>query len=133
VETSIVIAKTLREHFPHLTVYARARNRQHNFDLMEQGIKHIRRETFDSSLHLTGELLVDLGFPVKRAHAVMERFKKHDELMLVEQFKVRHDKTSFLNLARLGTQQLAQVLREDIEKTYIDTKDLIQEPKDLHE
>jgi monovalent cation:proton antiporter-2 (CPA2) family protein len=123
-ETSILIAQTIRAHFPHLKVYARSRNRQHTFNLMELGVTHIRRETFDSSLTLTGELLLGMGFSEKRTHSVIERFKKHDELMLAEQFKFRNDQTGFINISRIGTQQLAQVLREDAEKTYIDTKDL---------
>lgn len=123
-ETSLQIAETLRTHYPHLKVYARSRNRQHTFNLMELGVTHIRRETFDSSLTLTGELLKGMGFPDKRAHSVIERFKKHDELMLAEQFKFRNDQSGFINISRIGTQQLAQVLREDAEKTYIDSKDL---------
>jgi monovalent cation:proton antiporter-2 (CPA2) family protein len=123
-ETSVLIAETIRTHYPHLKVYARSRNRQHTFNLMEMGVKHIRRETFDSSLTLTGELLLGMGFTEKRAHSVIERFKKHDELMLAEQFKFRHDQPGFINISRIGTQQLAQVLREDAEKTYIDAKDL---------
>ncbi|MNL14698.1 Glutathione-regulated potassium-efflux system protein KefC [compost metagenome] len=123
-ETSVLIAQTIRAHFPHLKIYARSRNRQHTFNLMELGVDHIRRETFDSSLALTGELLLGMGFPEKRAHSVIERFKKHDELMLAEQFKFRNDRTGFINISRIGTQQLAQVLKEDSEKTYIDSKDL---------
>ncbi|MFS4461219.1 monovalent cation:proton antiporter-2 (CPA2) family protein [Bdellovibrio sp. HCB2-146] len=125
-ETATSIARTVRANFPHVKIYARARNRQHTFDLMDLGVTHIRRETLDSSLTLTQELLVELGHPQARAHSIIERFRKHDELMLAEQYKVRHDQKDFINVSRLGTQQLAQVLKEDLEKTYIDTKDLQQ-------
>ena len=36
------------------------------------------------------------------------------------QFKVRFDQKVFLDLSRQGMQQLAQVLKEDSEKTYIE-------------
>ncbi|HWU42826.1 MAG TPA: NAD-binding protein, partial [Bdellovibrio sp.] len=120
------IADTVRKNFPEVKIYARARNRQHVFDLMELGVEHIRRETIESSLSLTEELLTDLGIPATRARKMIERFRLHDELMLKEQYKVRYDQKLFLDLARLGTQQLAQVLKEDSEKTYI-------EPRELHD
>ncbi|QDK45861.1 potassium:proton antiporter [Bdellovibrio sp. ZAP7] len=131
VETSKKLAQMAKEHFKNLKIYARARNRAHVFDLLDIGIEmtHIRRETFESSLLLTRELLLDLGFPSDRARAVIERFHRHDELMMAEQYKVRHDQKLFLDTSRQGMQQLSEVLREDQIRTYIDAKDL-QKPED---
>ncbi|MBO9665498.1 MAG: cation:proton antiporter [Bdellovibrio sp.] len=122
VETSKEIAQIAKDHFPHLKVFARARNRQHVFELMDRGITHVRRETFESSLLLTKELLVELGYPSERARSIIERFHVHDELMLKEQYKLRHDQKLFLDVSRQGMQQLAQVLREDQTQTYIEQK-----------
>lgn len=119
VQTSNDIAQTLREGYPHLKIFARARNRQHNFDLLEAGVPFIRRETMDSSLSLTKQLLVEMGLPHRQAESVIDRFRLHDELMLQEQFKVRHDQKQFLDVTRQGAEQLAQVLKEDEERTYI--------------
>jgi voltage-gated potassium channel Kch len=124
VDSSKEIARVAHEEFPHLKVYARARNRNHVFDLMDVGIKKIRRETFDSSLILTRELLVDLGYPTERAQSILERFVQHDELMMEKQYKVRHDHKLFLDTSRQGMEQLAQVLREDQTQTYIEPKSL---------
>ncbi|WP_413574801.1 monovalent cation:proton antiporter-2 (CPA2) family protein [Bdellovibrio sp. HCB290] len=133
VETSKHIVELAREHHPHLKIYARARNRNHVFDLMDLGIelKHIRRETFESSLLLTRELLVDLGMPAARARSIIERFHRHDEIMMENQYKYRHDQKQFLDLSREGMRQLAQVLREDQTQTYIDAADTdtSEEPK----
>jgi monovalent cation:proton antiporter-2 (CPA2) family protein len=119
VETSVNIVKTLKQHFPHLKIFARARNRGHMFDLMDEGVTHIKRETFDSSLMFVKEFLVDLGYELKRATSIVERFKEHDELMVLEQHKVRHDDKMFVSLAKQGTAQLAQVLSEETERTYV--------------
>ncbi|MNJ92633.1 Glutathione-regulated potassium-efflux system protein KefC [compost metagenome] len=119
VETSKKIAEVIKQDFPHLQVFARSRNRQHTFDLMELGITHIRRETIDSSLNLTEQLLVALGVPEQRASSMIKRFLIHDEVMLEKQFAVRNDQKGFLDVSRQGVEQLAQVLREDSEKTYI--------------
>jgi monovalent cation:proton antiporter-2 (CPA2) family protein len=131
VDTSKKLAQMAKEHYPNLKIYARARNRAHVFDLLDIGIEmtHIRRETFESSLLLTRELLLDLGFPSERARAVIERFHRHDELMMAEQYKVRHDQKLFLDTSRQGMQQLSEVLREDQIRTYIDANDL-KKPED---
>ena len=44
VERSLATARTVRRHFPHLTVFARARNRQHVYALMDLGVTHIVRD-----------------------------------------------------------------------------------------
>src|SRR5579863_8159439 len=46
VEASVRTAVLAREQFPHLKVYARARNRQHAFALMDAGVTVIVRETY---------------------------------------------------------------------------------------
>lgn len=120
-ETALTIARVVREEFPHLKIFARARNRQHVFDLKDLGVDFIQRETFESSLQLTKSLLLELGFPQERTKTLIERFRTHDLLMIEEQYKVRHDEKVFLDVSRQGAEQLARVLREDTEKTYIET------------
>lgn len=121
VETSLRTATTVKNHFPHLKIYARARNRGHAFDLMERGITHIKRELFDSSVAFTQELLVDMGYEEKHAKRITERFTTHDEIMLKEQFNVRKDEKVFVSLSKQGSYQLAQVLAEESKQSLIDT------------
>ena len=120
-DTAINIAKTLTAEHPHLKIFARVRNRTHLFEMMELGIQHTKRETIESSLALTKTLLVEMGFTETRAATMIDRFRVHDELMAQEQFKVRKDHKILIDLSRQGIQQLAQVLREDTDKTYIET------------
>lgn len=120
VEASLQAARTIRHRFPHLKIFARARNRGHAFDLMEEGVTAIKRETFESSVDFVRELLIDRGMPEDRAADLIERFKTHDEIMLQEQFKVRADDKMFISVSKQGTAQLAQVLNEDRTRTYIE-------------
>ena len=122
VETSMEIVNTVKEHFPHLKIFARARNRGHVFDLMDAGVHKIKRELFDSSVYFVRDLLEDLGVPQEAAKRVVKRFKQHDELMMDEQYKVRHDDKEFVSLAKQSTAQLAQVLNDEMSRTYIDAK-----------
>ncbi len=120
VELSIKTAGLVRDNFPHLKIFARARNRGHYFDLMELGIVNIKRETFDSSVNFTKQLLLEMGFAKEKATRIIERFKTHDEVMVREQFKVRQDDKSLISVSQQGIAQLAQVLNDDDRQTHIE-------------
>jgi len=113
VESSLATARLVKEEFPNLTILARARNRGHVFELMDLGVQHIKRETFDSGLSFVGELLEKMGFSPKKSADLVERFRAHDERMLVEQHRVRKDDKMFISMAKQSTAQLAQVLNDD--------------------
>ncbi|MFN8791627.1 MAG: monovalent cation:proton antiporter-2 (CPA2) family protein, partial [Bdellovibrionales bacterium] len=86
VRASIETAQTVRARFPHLKIFARARNRQHAYELLELGLHHVKRETVDSSINFTAELLVEMGFAKDQARRIVERFRDHDETLLREQY-----------------------------------------------
>lgn len=119
VDMSLATASAIREHFPHLKIFARARNRGHNFDLLDLGVHNIKRETFDSSVNQVKDLLIEIGYGREKAQLLTERFKEHDELMLLEQYKVRTDDKSFMSVSKQGAAQLAQVLTEDSQQSYV--------------
>lgn len=118
-EQSLTTAQTLREHFPHIKIFARARNRGHVFEFMELGVTQIKRETFDASLSFVGDLLREMGHTAERAQSIVERFRVHDEVMMAEQYKVRTDENMYVSVATQGQAQLAQVMEQDSQQSYI--------------
>src|SRR6185312_829504 len=50
IATSLEIVSMVRTAFPKLTIFARARNRQHAYELNKLGVHYFKRELFDSSL-----------------------------------------------------------------------------------
>jgi len=120
VEQSLKTAELVKTNFPHLNIFARARNRGHSFDLMDLGVENIKREMFDSSVSFSKQLLLAMGFEKEKAAKIIERFRVHDEVMLKEQYKVRQDDKSFISVSQQGVAQLAQVLNEDTKQTHID-------------
>ena len=120
VDVSLETAKVVTEHFPNIKLFARARNRGHAFDLMDMQIPYIKRELFDSSVYFVEELLIEMGFEKSKAALLVERFKRHDELMLKEQYKVRADDNALVSVSKQAVIQLAQVLNEDSTKSYVD-------------
>lgn len=119
VEMNVKTAEVIKEHFPHIKIFARARNRGHVFSLMDLGVSVIKRETFDSSVHFVGDLLLDMGYEKDRVSTIVERFKSHDELMLHEQYKVREDDKQFVSISNQAMAQLAQVLNDESTQSYL--------------
>ena len=122
VESSARVAELVVQNYPHIKIFARARNRGHAFDLMALGVKEIKRETLDSSINFVKDLLIDMGFQTEKALDLVEKFKRHDELMMEEQFKVRDDEKSFINVSKQSTAQLAQVLASESNQSFIDSQ-----------
>jgi monovalent cation:proton antiporter-2 (CPA2) family protein len=113
VEDSIKAAENLKNHFPHVKIYARSRNRGHTFDLMDMGVAHIKRETFDSSLNFSRELLIDMGMDQAKVDNLIKKFAQHDHETVIEQHKVRNDEKQFMSIYNQAQAQLADVLSRD--------------------
>lgn len=86
---SIRTVRTVKKHFPHLSIYARARNRQHVFDLLDEGITNIYRETFLSGLEVGEHVLVDMGIPAEQVKVISEKFRRYDESTILRQHGAR--------------------------------------------
>jgi monovalent cation:proton antiporter-2 (CPA2) family protein len=113
VEASLRTAALAREQFPDLKVYARARNRQHAFSLMDLGAEVIVRETYSSSLEMAGRVLEALGITSAAARETVRRFREHDEATLAAQYAVKEDETKFIATTRAAAQQLEKLFEAD--------------------
>jgi monovalent cation:proton antiporter-2 (CPA2) family protein len=113
VQASLRTAREVQEHFPHLTIFARARNRAHAYQLMELGIQHVVRETFLSSLELTGDVLQELGFSYFEARATLDRFREHDEQLLQESFQYQRDEKKLIEIAERSRRELESLFSRD--------------------
>jgi glutathione-regulated potassium-efflux system ancillary protein KefC/glutathione-regulated potassium-efflux system protein KefB len=115
VEASIRTARTVRRHFPDLTVYARARNRFHAHRLMDLGVELIERETFLGSLDLARQVLEAVGMAGWEAQQIVARFQAHDEQTLRRQHAVYHDETQLIQSARQAAEELQGLFESDQE------------------
>jgi glutathione-regulated potassium-efflux system protein KefB len=114
VETSIRTAQIVRTHFPHVPIYARARNRQHVHRLMDLGIEEIEREAFLSSLELTKALLRGLGTAEKRAKWIIETFRDRDERRLYDDYTHYTDTEKIRLYALRQSQELEELFAQDL-------------------
>jgi monovalent cation:proton antiporter-2 (CPA2) family protein len=81
-ETSTKIAEHLQHTYPDLPVLARARNRQHYYELSRLGVATIYRETFGSAVELATETLRRLGVRAYTAQRIAAAWRQHDERAL---------------------------------------------------
>ncbi len=116
VEASLRTAETVRKHFPRLTIYARARNRKHAYQLMDLGVTVIRRETFLSSLDLAGSVLKGLGLSNSESQKTVETFEQHDEILLWAHYWHHNDENTMRTLTKEGAEELEELLAQDAAK-----------------
>jgi glutathione-regulated potassium-efflux system ancillary protein KefC len=109
IEQSVEIAKMVKEHFPGLTIVARARNVQHYYELFEQDVKYIERETFDSALMSARSALEHLGWQPHQARNLALRFRRHNVAQLRQIAPLRKDEARLIAAARQGRQQLEEL------------------------
>ncbi len=112
-EASVQCAELVRRHYPDLPIYARVRNRQHAFRLMDLGVTQVVRETFASSLELTEAVLTGLGFSADQAAHTVATFRRHDEGMLINQHAVHADEATLIQSAREASDQLRSLFESD--------------------
>lgn len=113
VESSLKTAQIVKKHFPNLKIVARARNRQHVFDLMKLGIQDIFRETFVSALEMAEDVLISLGKDSEHAAESIKKFREHDEKNLLEQYHISGDEKLLINFSKVSTRQLAELFKVD--------------------
>ena len=110
---SLALVDLAREHFPQLTIVARARNVQHWFQLNERGVKHIERETFDAALMSGRSTLEALGFERHQARNLALRFRRHNLEQLQEAVPHFRDESKLIALSKIGRQQMEQFMADE--------------------
>ncbi len=116
---SVETVEIIKEKFPNMKVFARARNRQHAYELMDMGIRFVKRETIDSSIYFVEELLVEMGMPQVKAHQIIEKFRQHDDSLLRQQYVNRFDEKALISASKLAVEQLEKVMKEDLTQSYV--------------
>ncbi len=115
VAASLRTAKTVKKHFPHLTIYARATDRRHVHQLMDLGVEVIQRETFLSSLDISRRVLIGLGLSDYDSDKAVQMFKEHDDRRLFDDWGQHNDEEKMVLLAKEAAEELEELLAQDAE------------------
>lgn len=110
-DANLEIVKLAKHHFPHLIVFARARNRRHAYELHKAGVNYFKRELFDSSLSVTKEILKFLDYSQEDIERKAQTFQEHDEAVLLKSFEFFEEELELINFARQATGELERILQ----------------------
>jgi glutathione-regulated potassium-efflux system protein KefB len=113
VEKSLKTVELARRRFPHLRIFARARNRRHAHQLMDYGVEQIVRETLHSSLYMTKQLLAEVGMGKAEVERTLTIFREHDERMLHDQHAYYDDEGQLIQTSLQAAAELDTLFRTD--------------------
>ncbi len=116
VETSVKIATIVKASFPLLPIYARVRNRQHAYKMLDLGVTLMERETYHSSLRLCERLLTDLDGDAEHAREVIASFQSWDEALLAKGYLVKQDEAQMVQNAKQAMDELGQIFEAEAER-----------------
>jgi glutathione-regulated potassium-efflux system ancillary protein KefC len=112
-EISLEIVRLAKSEFPHLQVFARARNRRHAYELSKAGVNYFKREVFDSSLDMAQQIMVSLGKNESDIRFKAMKFKQHDEAALMKSFDFFDNEPELVNFSRTQRSELERILQND--------------------
>lgn len=117
VQASVKLATMAKETFPGLKVFARARDREHAYRLIELGCEVISRELYASSLEVAKTTLLEIGLTESAAANTIRLFRQHDEKMLNDAVEHADDVEKRIQLAKQTQKELAELFSKDTEKS----------------
>ncbi len=112
-DTSLRLVDAVREHFPNLTIVARARNVGHYHQLRTRGVEVVERETFGSALTIGQKALVALGVGAYEARERADRFRRQNIASLEAIRPHWQDEERRVQMARSARQELEQQMELD--------------------
>ena len=115
VDQSLKLVDLAREHFPGLSLVARARNVRHYYALRDRGVDLIERETLDSALMSGRSVLELMGWHPHHARQLALRFRRHSVRQLEDMWPHHRDQATLVSLAKQGRQQLEELFAQERE------------------
>lgn len=116
IDASVRTAELISKHFPHLKVFARARNRQHAIKLLDLGVRYVVRETYFSSLDMAQSSLEALGLSRPEAAESIRRFDAHDRKMLEQQRAAGDDEQKLIQTVQDAAKELEGLFEADVQR-----------------
>lgn len=112
-EGSLRTAEIVKKHFPNLKIFARARNRQHAYKLMDIGVDYVIREAFLSGVELARNVLKNLGFSEEESQRIAQAFREYDEDLLKKQHAIYQDEAQMIAAAKRAALELKGLFEQD--------------------
>lgn len=127
-DNAIKTAKRIKEAYPKLKIYARARDRRHAYELDKIGVDYFERETFESAIHMGQEALKALGYRDEAAKRLAQKFADHDRKTLRASFDHFDDETALISFAQSAREELESLFESDRNEPDLNKDDPSQQP-----
>jgi glutathione-regulated potassium-efflux system ancillary protein KefC len=114
IEDSLALVDTVRRDYPSLTIFARARNVTHYYQLMDRGVTMIERETFESALKLGRSVLTaGLGQSAYRTRQAADKFRKYGTQNMLAVYPYYKDRDTYVSMAKRARDELETMIARD--------------------
>lgn len=112
-EKNIELSELVAKHYPHLKLFFRAKNRVDAYELIDNGVDKIYRESIHASVYMGVDILSELGFRKYTSLRKANDFIMHDNQALHKLSKHRHDADNYVQNVKEEIAQQERLLAED--------------------
>jgi len=113
---ALEIVDTVKKHFPHLTIVARAADRTQTYEMMQRGVPHIFREASGTAMEMVEKTLTLVGIPTQKAHRAAKRFRELDDQgiqTMVSIWQQHEFGEGYISAARQQIAEMERLFRTD--------------------
>jgi Kef-type K+ transport system membrane component KefB/voltage-gated potassium channel Kch len=114
-ETIGKIIDTCQKHFPHLRIMTRVAGRPEAYELLDEGMEHVYRESVETALRIGVDALRFLGHPAHHLHRSARTFFRHDEESVRDLGQMRHDRKAYFSAARERISAMEDLMLRELE------------------
>jgi len=111
-ETNRKLVELVQQHFPHLKIVIRARNRFDLYEYMNEGYKNVYRENFYTALHVGVDVLEMLGVSHEDAVRQGDIFVAAEKASLKRLSKHAHNLEEYVTVSREEITKIRKKLSE---------------------
>ncbi|HFF8980980.1 glutathione-regulated potassium-efflux system protein KefB [Serratia marcescens] len=115
-EDTMEIVRLCQQHFPNLSILARARGRVEAHELLQAGVKQFSRETFSSALELGRKALMELGMHPHQAFRAQQHFRRLDMRMLRELMPPHQGDVAQISRVKEARRELEELFHREMQK-----------------
>jgi glutathione-regulated potassium-efflux system ancillary protein KefC len=114
IEDSLALVDAVRSEYPDLTIFARARNVTHYYQLMDRGVSLIERETFEAAVKLGRSVLTaGLGQSAYRTRQAADKFRKYNLQNVLAVYPYYKDRDTYVSMAKRARDELETMIARD--------------------
>jgi CPA2 family monovalent cation:H+ antiporter-2/glutathione-regulated potassium-efflux system protein KefB len=120
ISVSKAISKIVKEHYPHVEMMIRTKNRYDAYELLNLGHENIYRESLETSLTLAKDVLSKMGFRKYTLTRQVQNFIKYDEDSLRRLASEPKREEDYIFKAKKELEQQEKFLNEDFKRGIVE-------------